>query len=125
MSSFENSKVPWSKLTSGSSSLSAPGPPHMQDNQCVNEKRKDNIPRKLEKKLREFGGSDSSGTSDSDAKDVGYIIIIIINTTEIKNNYYGLVFVNYRAAFVCCYNYFCYYYIILYLLLVLVMNGTL
>ncbi len=44
----------WSKLTNGTSSLSAPGQPYM------------------EKKLSD------SGTSDSDAKDVGYIIMMII-----------------------------------------------
>ena len=67
MSFLGDSKVPWSKLTSGTSSSSAPGRPHMSDVHCVKEKRKDKIPKKLEKKLREF--DNSSGTSDSDAKD--------------------------------------------------------
>ena len=60
MSTFESSTVPWSKLTNGTSSLSAPGQPHM------------------EKKLSD------SGTSDSDAKDVGYIIMMIIIIIHIR-----------------------------------------
>ncbi len=49
--------VPWSKLSNGTSSVSAPGPPDsttQNSNNHVNEKRMTKMPKKLEQKLKEF-----------------------------------------------------------------------
>ena len=58
--------VPWSKLSNGTSSVSAPGRPDSittYSNNHVNEKRMGKMPKKLEQKLKDFDHDSNSGES--------------------------------------------------------------
>ena len=73
-------KVPWSSLTNGVGSTAAPGPPHVFGNHNVNVKRRDKLPKKLEKKLKDFESpptttsSEASDTDTSNPKENGCAI---------------------------------------------------